>query len=170
MSIKESLGRPSGENPVKTKVQALGVGSPAVFYLHEFGRLVQRAFGECPILVGSALRANRPRDIDIRVQLSRQRFNELFGHNLHVVRKICVGPTRPLFSILYGTRKFQIQNERFFFGMFRRPIQAGPAPGKGGEKASVPVNGFVKLFNGKDMKGWKRHPLRRLPGMNIARR
>jgi hypothetical protein len=56
----------------------IGVGSPAIYYLHEFGRLVRTVFGEYPFLVGSCLRSKSPRDIDVRVQLSQKRFIELF--------------------------------------------------------------------------------------------
>jgi hypothetical protein len=60
-------------------IQAIGVGSPAIFYLHEFGRLVQKVFGKYPVLVGSALKHKNPRDIDVRVELNRAEFVELFG-------------------------------------------------------------------------------------------
>src|SRR5579862_402623 len=60
----------------------VGIGSPAIFSLHEFGRLVKTVFGEYPILVGSALTKKHPRDVDIRVQLTAQRFEELFGSPL----------------------------------------------------------------------------------------
>jgi hypothetical protein len=60
------------------QVQAVGVGSPAVFYLHEFGRLVHRFFGEYPFLVGSALKGKSPRDIDVRVRINLARFRAMF--------------------------------------------------------------------------------------------
>jgi hypothetical protein len=60
------------------QVQAVGVGSPAVFYLHEFGRLVHTFFGEFPFLVGSALKGKNPRDIDVRVRINEKKFRALF--------------------------------------------------------------------------------------------
>lgn len=48
----------------------VGVGSPAILHLHEFGKLIQKVFGEYPVLVGSALKHKNPRDIDVRVLLT----------------------------------------------------------------------------------------------------
>jgi len=62
---------------------ATGVGSPAIYYLHEFGRLVHKVFGEYPFLVGSALYEKNPRDIDVRVEMASRRFRELFHEPEH---------------------------------------------------------------------------------------
>lgn len=56
-----------------------GVGMPAWLKLHQFGRLVHDAFGASPILVGSALRTKRVRDVDVRLPLDIDRFIRLVG-------------------------------------------------------------------------------------------
>lgn len=65
---------------------APGVGSPAIFYLHEFGRIVYRAFGEYPLLVGSCLDGKSPRDIDVRLVVSNARWKDAFQdfHNCYL--------------------------------------------------------------------------------------
>ncbi len=60
------------------KVEPIGVGMPALLYLHEFGRMVEKVFGSFPYLVGSALRGKNPRDIDVRMEVSDLRFMALF--------------------------------------------------------------------------------------------
>lgn len=46
-----------------------GVGMPAWLKLHDFARMAHSAFGGRVVLVGSALRTKRPRDVDIRAEL-----------------------------------------------------------------------------------------------------
>src|SRR3954463_3895352 len=61
----------------------IGVGSPAVLHLHEFGRVVYTAFGVYPHHVGSSLRKKKPRDIDMRLMLPHSRFVQLFPDGLN---------------------------------------------------------------------------------------
>jgi hypothetical protein len=56
----------------------LGVGMPFWLLLHQFGAMVDRAFGCYPYLVGSALSTRTPRDIDVRLILSDDDFHQRF--------------------------------------------------------------------------------------------
>lgn len=62
--------RPSG-NPEKKTV---GVGMPAQLYLMQFGELINQAFGEWPFQVGSSLRGNGWRDVDVRLMLDDEKY------------------------------------------------------------------------------------------------
>lgn len=55
----------------------MSVGMPAQLYLDEFGSQVWSAFGECPYLVGSALSSKEWRDVDVRLILSDDVYENL---------------------------------------------------------------------------------------------
>lgn len=64
---------------IPTKRQKLCyIGAPDVLKLDQFGRYVIEALDEQPYLVGSALRTEHWRDVDVRVILDDARFDELF--------------------------------------------------------------------------------------------
>lgn len=65
--------------PQTPPAHAWGVGMPAFLHLHEFGRLVFLAFGEYPLLVGSALTTKTPRDIDVRLVLPMDVYQQVVG-------------------------------------------------------------------------------------------
>lgn len=56
-----------------------GVGMPAWIKLHHFAEVLRQAFGVSPVLVGSALRTKRPRDVDIRVELPDREYHDTIG-------------------------------------------------------------------------------------------
>jgi hypothetical protein len=55
-----------------------GVPMPDFLLLEEFGQAVHAAFGDVPYLVGSATRGYDWRDVDVRLILFDDRFEELF--------------------------------------------------------------------------------------------
>ena len=57
----------------------LGVGMPGWLWLNEYGRLLRRAFGHYPLLVGSALARKDPRDIGVRLILPDDEWPRLVG-------------------------------------------------------------------------------------------
>ena len=59
-----------------------GLGGPGYKSLEHALMIVEAAFGETPWLVGSATTDPDYRDVDIRVILKDERFNELFGHGV----------------------------------------------------------------------------------------
>lgn len=59
----------------------IGVGSPAVLYLEQFGEVCNDAFGSTAYLVGSAARGKVWRDVDVRVILDDSEFYRLCGHS-----------------------------------------------------------------------------------------
>lgn len=57
----------------------IGVGSPAILFLEQFGSVVWDAFGAPPYLVGSAAKGKVWRDVDVRLMLSDAEFLAMFG-------------------------------------------------------------------------------------------
>jgi hypothetical protein len=58
----------------------MGVGMPAALYLEEFGSQVWSAFGTPPYLVGSALEGKHYRDVDVRLILDDETYEQMgFG-------------------------------------------------------------------------------------------
>jgi len=57
----------------------IGVGMPAALKLNAFGVWVFHAFGDCPYLVGSAVRGKSWRDVDVRLILPDEEYDALFG-------------------------------------------------------------------------------------------
>ncbi len=55
----------------------VGVGMPAAMLLEEFGSQVWAAFGEPPYLVGSALKGKEWRDVDVRLMLDDEKYDEM---------------------------------------------------------------------------------------------
>lgn len=54
-----------------------GVGMPAALKLDEFGSQVWHAFGEPPYLVGSATSSKQWRDVDVRLILSDEVYEQM---------------------------------------------------------------------------------------------
>ena len=54
-----------------------GIGMPTALTFDEFGAVVYDAFGEHPYHVGSSLESKTWRDVDVRLMLSAQRYQEL---------------------------------------------------------------------------------------------
>lgn len=68
----------------KTKPRPIvGVGSPGILRLEQFGEVLQDAFGATAFLVGSAARGKVWRDVDVRVILDDKTFRRLVGHSPH---------------------------------------------------------------------------------------
>jgi hypothetical protein len=59
--------------------KTVGVGFPDILYLQEFGSLVWFAFDEIPYHVGSSLTQREWRDVDVRVLLADDIYEEMFG-------------------------------------------------------------------------------------------
>ncbi|MGW1527554.1 hypothetical protein [Streptomyces sp. NPDC002159] len=57
---------------------AAGVGMPATLHLNAFGRDIAEAFGQTPYLVGSAAVGKEWRDVDVRLMLPDEQFDQLF--------------------------------------------------------------------------------------------
>jgi hypothetical protein len=55
----------------------MGVGMPTDLLLHEFGSQVWAAFGDCPYLVGSALKNKQWRDVDVRLILPDDEYERM---------------------------------------------------------------------------------------------
>lgn len=69
----------SGQQTIP-KPSPIGVGMPELLLLHQFGRIIIETFGKAPVLVGSALeKKERVRDIDVRLVLSREEFEQVCG-------------------------------------------------------------------------------------------
>lgn len=56
----------------------VGVGMPAALHLEAFGREIEAAFGRLPYLVGTAAIGKTWRDVDVRLILSDEEFDQLF--------------------------------------------------------------------------------------------
>lgn len=56
----------------------VGVGMPAALHLEAFGREINDAFGHLPYLVGTAATGKTWRDVDVRLILSDDEFDQLF--------------------------------------------------------------------------------------------
>lgn len=69
-------------SPRDSETGAVGVGMPAVLHLNTFGREIEAAFGHVPYLVGSAARGKRWRDVDVRLILPDDEFDQLFPQHL----------------------------------------------------------------------------------------
>lgn len=59
------------------KIVSPGVGMPASLLLHEFGSQVWHAFGKPPYLVGSALFGKDWRDVDVRLILDDDEYENM---------------------------------------------------------------------------------------------
>ncbi|MEO3860914.1 hypothetical protein [Acrocarpospora sp. B8E8] len=57
---------------------AAGVGMPALIHLNAWGRDLHEAFGHTPYLVGSAAVGKTWRDVDVRLMLPDDEFDQLF--------------------------------------------------------------------------------------------
>lgn len=55
----------------------MGVGMPADLYLEEFGYQIWTAFGETPYHVGSSLMNKQWRDVDVRLILSDEQYEQM---------------------------------------------------------------------------------------------
>jgi hypothetical protein len=72
----------------------IGVGGPGLIHLNHFGALIREAFfGEVPFLVGSAARSKTWRDVDVRLMLPDDVFDEMFGASKP-------GWMNPMFSLM----------------------------------------------------------------------
>jgi hypothetical protein len=58
---------------------SIGVGMPQWILLNHFGKLVYDAFGDFPYLVGSSTKGKQWRDVDVRLILSDEEYENLFG-------------------------------------------------------------------------------------------
>jgi hypothetical protein len=56
----------------------VGVGMPAALHLEAFGREIDAAFGHLPYLVGTAAVGKIWRDVDVRLILPDDEFDQLF--------------------------------------------------------------------------------------------
>jgi NAD(P)-dependent dehydrogenase (short-subunit alcohol dehydrogenase family) len=56
----------------------VGVGMPAALHLEAFGREIEAAFGHLPYLVGTAAVGKTWRDVDVRLILPDEEFDDLF--------------------------------------------------------------------------------------------
>jgi hypothetical protein len=56
----------------------VGVGMPAALHLDAFGREIDAAFGHLPCLVGTAAVGKQWRDVDVRLILPDDEFDNLF--------------------------------------------------------------------------------------------
>ena len=54
---------------------------PAGIWLNKFGVIVRDYFGEIPYQVGSSLKTKDWRDVDVRLILPDEKFEEMFGKN-----------------------------------------------------------------------------------------
>lgn len=62
----------------------MSVGMPETLWLEEFGHQVWSAFGHIPYLVGSALEEKQWRDVDVRLILPDEEYEQLgFGDPKH---------------------------------------------------------------------------------------
>ena len=66
-----------------TPVATVGVGMPAALHLDAFAREIEAAFGTIPYLVGTAAQGKRGRDVDIRLMLPDDQFDQLFPDATH---------------------------------------------------------------------------------------
>lgn len=57
----------------------VGVGMPDSLKLAQFGRVINEAFGHTPYLVGSAARGKWFRDVDVRLILPDDEFEQVCG-------------------------------------------------------------------------------------------
>lgn len=64
---------------MRSATDIVGVGSPAVLFLEQFGGIVWDAFGHPPYLVGSACKGKVWRDVDVRLMLPDEEFLAMFG-------------------------------------------------------------------------------------------
>lgn len=119
------------EKPDKKPI-AIGTGMPASLLLDEFGSQVWSAFGEMPYLVGSAMRSKDWRDVDVRLILDDDKYEELgLGepHDPHTNGKwvsLCLAYAALGKSLTGLPIDFQIQQRTFanmkFKGKPRNPI------------------------------------------------
>ncbi|MET8585777.1 hypothetical protein ABZX39_33640 [Streptomyces collinus] len=61
-----------------TQRPMVGVGMPAALHLEAFGREIDAAFGHLPYLVGTAALGKTWRDVDVRLILPDDEFDDLF--------------------------------------------------------------------------------------------
>lgn len=61
-----------------TTTGAIGVGMPGMLHLEAFGREIRDAFGHFPYLVGSAAVSKEWRDVDVRLMLPDDTFDDMF--------------------------------------------------------------------------------------------
>lgn len=65
----------------------MGVGMPATLKLNQFGRVVREAFGATAYHVGSSMRSDEWRDVDVRVILEDEEFERQIGD---LTRPMCM--------------------------------------------------------------------------------
>lgn len=66
------------EEPIGNSERACWIGAPEMFELNQACRPIVDAYGHCVYLVGSCLKKRDYRDVDVRVILSDEKFDELF--------------------------------------------------------------------------------------------
>lgn len=69
--------------PKRKPIPHIGVGSPGILRLEQFGEVLNDAFGDTAYLVGTAARGKVWRDVDVRVILDDIAYRRLFGHSPH---------------------------------------------------------------------------------------
>lgn len=69
--------RQSARQPFRG-IGPIGVGMPAALHLDAFARDINEAFGWLPYLVGSAATGKTWRDVDVRLILPDEEFDQLF--------------------------------------------------------------------------------------------
>ncbi|MEV7389594.1 hypothetical protein [Streptomyces sp. NPDC091215] len=65
------------------KTGVIGVGMPHLLHLNAFGRELHEAFGEYAYLVGSAAVGKTWRDVDVRLMLADDDFDQLFPDHVN---------------------------------------------------------------------------------------
>lgn len=57
----------------------MSTGMPQGIWLNKFGAIITDAFGEVPYQVGSSLNTKKWRDVDVRLILPDEQYDEMFG-------------------------------------------------------------------------------------------
>ncbi len=109
----------------------VGVGSPQMLLLEQFGHWIWDAFGTPPYLVGSAARGKIWRDVDVRLILDDDTYWALFPHDEQVIHNkkwtlICTGISLVGKQMTGLPIDFQIQTQThangFYHGKTRVPL------------------------------------------------
>lgn len=80
--------------PVPHPTRATYLSHPALFLLRNAAQIPAAAFGETAYLVGSSLHHKHYRDVDVRIMLEADRWEQLFGQ---------AGADHPLWLLLCNT-------------------------------------------------------------------